>query len=49
MNSVVETAGVKAEETQDRIVEAHGARIPLIGLRGWRGTMGVSSTMPTWD
>ena len=35
MNSVVETAGVKAEETQDRIVEAHGARIPLIGLGTW--------------
>ena len=35
MNSVVETAGVKAEETQDRIVEAHGARIPVIGLGTW--------------
>src|SRR6187549_410601 len=35
MNSVVETAGVKAEETQVRIVEAHGARIPVIGLGTW--------------
>lgn len=35
MNSVVETPGVKTEETQDRIVEAHGARIPVIGLGTW--------------
>jgi 2,5-diketo-D-gluconate reductase B len=35
MNSVVETPGVKTEQTQDRIVEAHGARIPVIGLGTW--------------
>ncbi|MGZ3296492.1 MAG: aldo/keto reductase, partial [Xanthobacteraceae bacterium] len=35
MNSVVETPGVKTEEMQDRIVEANGARIPVIGLGTW--------------
>lgn len=35
MNSVVETPGIKTEEMQDRIVEAHGARIPVIGLGTW--------------
>ena len=35
MNSVVETPGAKTEETRDRIVEAHGARIPVIGLGTW--------------
>jgi hypothetical protein len=49
MKSVDATPVVASKATDSPVVEAHGARIPLIGLRGWRGTMGVSSTMPTWD
>ena len=35
MNAVVATPGVKSRVTDSRVIEALGARIPVIGLGTW--------------
>jgi diketogulonate reductase-like aldo/keto reductase len=35
MNPVVEAPAVETTETHGQVVEAHGARVPVIGLGTW--------------
>jgi diketogulonate reductase-like aldo/keto reductase len=35
MNAVVATPAVEAKGTESQVIEAHGARIPVIGLGTW--------------